>query len=112
MQKRPAAAKFTVVSGEIVRCLSPEMFNSKAIESAGDRCGNRAHQFVLDDKDVIQVTIVTLSPEMISSRRFDQLGSHTDPIACLADAAFDDVLRTEFASDPPHVSSFVAILKG
>ena len=67
------------------------------------RADDRLGDFVLDGEDVGQVAVVALGPDMIAGGAVDQLRADAQPIAGLADAAFDEVADAQLASDRADV---------
>src|SRR5262249_16229660 len=100
MSKRPATPKLAIVCSQVLGWLPAKMFDRKTIEVARDHSRNCTHQLILDGKDVLQVTVVTLGPEMIAGRDLDKLRGHTHPITRFPYAALNHVVRAQF---PPHL---------
>ena len=69
------------------------------METAGQHRNDGLGHFVLDREDVVEVAVVALSPQMVARCSLDELGRDTHPIACLANAALDDIGDAEFLSD-------------
>ena len=60
----------------------------------GDRNGGRLGDLVLHGKDVSEIAVVTLGPDMLAALGFDQLRSDADAIAGFAQAAFEHIADT------------------
>ena len=50
-------------------------------------------------KDVGEVAVITLGPNVVAGRGFDQLSSDTDAVAGFTQAAFEHVAHAQFAPD-------------
>ena len=66
-----------------------------------DRLGN----FILDGEDVREVAVVAVGPNVVAGLAVDQLGVDPNPIAGLADAAFQHVGDVELARDLADIES-------
>ena len=61
------------------------------VDAAGN-CGNDgACQIVLDGKDVFEVAVIPLRPDMITTLGFDQLRGHANAVTRFAHAALNDI---------------------
>src|ERR1700730_10294683 len=73
----------------------------------GDGRGNRDRcclcNVVLHHKNVGEVAVVTLGPDMLASLGLDQLRGDADAVGGLTEAAFEHVAYTQFAPDLLHV---------
>src|SRR5215472_19311277 len=68
-----------------------------------DGSHNLPGDLVLKRKDVGQLAIVTVGPEVLAADGIDQLGGNPYAVAALADAPFQDVAHPEFAPDLTYV---------
>jgi hypothetical protein len=55
------------------------------------------------EKNVGEVAVVTLGPDMLAGLRLDQLCSDAESVAGLAQAAFEHVTHAQFAPDLFHI---------
>ena len=67
---------------------------------------------VLDGKDVLQGSVISLGPEMGAGGDLDELDRYTDLLPRLADAALDEVGGAEGLADRAHVHALVSEGKG
>src|SRR5689334_6356354 len=65
----------------------------------GDRDSRSFGNLVLHRKNIGEIAVVSLGPNVVAGQRLDQLGSDTESIARLAYAAFEDIAHTKIASD-------------
>ncbi len=80
-----------VVSGE-ARGLAREHAGQLGhLDLRRDRADDISRDLFLQAENVLQLTVVTLGPEMRPAGTVDELGGDPDPIASPADAAFEDV---------------------
>src|SRR5208282_2311958 len=68
-----------------------------------DRGGGAGGDLVLHRKNIGEVAVIALGPEMPAGRRLDQLRGHPHSIAGLAHAAFKHVAHAQLAPDLFHV---------
>ena len=64
-----------------------------------DPHNNLLRDLVLDGKDIDQVAIKTLRPQMMAGGRINELSGDADPIPCSSHAVFDQVASTQFFGD-------------
>jgi hypothetical protein len=64
-----------------------------------DRERNTGGHFILHRKQISEVAVVVLAPEMHTSAGFNELRRHPHSISRLAHAAFEDIPNTELAPD-------------
>ena len=68
-------------------------------QDRNDRPGN----LVLNNEDILQLAVVTLSPTVSAGNGIDELSADADAITSATNAAFEDVAHAEFAADLPYV---------
>src|SRR5262245_29685913 len=72
---------------------------------------DRAHDVVLDRKNVLERAVVVLGPSMGPGGNVDQLSRDANAISGLARAAFQQIADAQFAPDPAHVYCSTLVLK-
>src|SRR6516165_5150915 len=77
-----------------------------------DRGGNASGDLVLEGKDIGQFAIVAIRPQVVTSRRLDQLCRDAETIGGSADAAFEHVAHAELATHFAYVRSGPLVSKG
>src|SRR5215813_7994459 len=77
-----------------------------------DRGGNAPGDLVLEGKDIGQFAIVALRPQVVTSRRLDQLCGDAETIGGPPHAAFEHVAHAEFATHFAYVHSRTLVSKG
>src|SRR5262245_65609471 len=81
-------------------------------DNAGcDRASEAAGDLVLYGKDVGQIAVVAIRPQMMPGRRLDQLRGDADAIAGPPHAAFDHVAHAEFATHSGHIHTRTLVSK-
>jgi hypothetical protein len=80
---------------------------SAVLLGVGNRWGNSDRHslsdLVLQRKDVGEIAVVALGPDVLASLGLDQLRSDADAIAGLAYAAFEHIAHTELAPNLLHI---------
>jgi Tetratricopeptide repeat len=95
-----------------VRRLACRTLALVAFDCRQDR-GRDAHgDLVLHCKNIRQVAVVALRPQMPASRCLDQLHRDPHPIADLAHTAFEDIAHAEVAADLPYVDRLALVGEG
>src|SRR6516164_9878664 len=77
-----------------------------------DRGGNALGDLVLEGKDIGQFAIVAIRPQVVTSRRLDQLCGDAETIGGPPHAAFEHVAHAELATDFAYVHSRTLVSKG
>src|SRR6516164_10513751 len=77
----------------------------------GQNPNDRAHDVVLDRKNVLECAVVMLGPSMSPRGNVDQLSRNANVILALARAAFQQIADVQFASDLAHVYRLTLVLK-
>ena len=72
-------------------------------DSRQDRGYYRSGNIVLHGKDIGQIAVVTLRPDMVAGIGVDEFCRDADPLAAPTHAAFQHVANTKLASDLLHV---------
>jgi len=67
---------------------------------------------VLHCKDVGEIAVVALGPDMVADLGLDQLRSDADPIAGFTQAAFEHISHTQLASDLFHIDREASVGQG
>ena len=93
----PQAALIEFPGAQVVGALRPCPLALCLAELGLDRADQCRRDFVLHGKDVFEVAVVALRPDMIARCAFDQLRCDTNAIACLAHAAFEHISHPELA---------------
>ena len=65
--------------------------------------GERQRDLVLHRKDVGEVAVEAVRPDMHAGRRVDQLRGDPDSIGCLADASLEHEAHAELSCDLAHI---------
>ncbi len=76
-----------------------------------DLSQNRQGNLILNIENILQLPVVSLRPQMIASRRFDQLRCDPQPLARFAHAAFQDMSHAELFPHQPKVLVLILKLK-
>jgi hypothetical protein len=80
------------------------------LQQLGLNCGNNLlGDLVLERKNVGQIAVVVVSPQVLAGRAVDQLGGDAHAAAVLADAPLKDVTHPEFAPDLAYVDRLAFI---
>ena len=66
--------------------------------------GNFLRNLALNGKQIVEIAIVLLHPDMSVSARVDQLRVHVKPCADPADAAFQHMRYTQIIADLTQIS--------
>src|SRR5262245_66161676 len=77
----------------------------------GEYGDNGAYHLVLDGKDILEVSVVVLGPEVAPSIGFDELGRYSDTVASAPHTALQNVAYAQFASDPAYVDRLALVLE-
>src|SRR5262249_38743064 len=64
-----------------------------------NRTDDAGGDFVLDGKDVDEITVIALSPHMCAGTGFDELGGDANTRSGFSDAALKNVTHTKFMAD-------------
>ena len=67
-----------------------------------DRCNDMLGNFILDGEDVFKTAVIFVGPDMLAIFSFNQLRRDAEAIS-LANATFQHVANTEFATDLTNV---------
>src|SRR5262245_6727465 len=62
---------------------------------------NGLGNLILHSKDILKLTIVSLSPSVRACRSIDELPRYANAVACPTDASFQDVTDAELLPDLP-----------
>ena len=100
MKIGPTAPELIVICAQIIGRFSSHIFHGKPIQQARNRRCDLPNHLILNVEDVFKVAVVPFGPQVIAGRGIQKLRRHAHSVACLAHAALDDILDTEFA---PHV---------
>ena len=82
------------------------------VDGKPQRLDHALRNFVLNLEDVAQFPVETLGPDVAAIVDIDQLGDDPQLVAGLANAALQQGLDAELASDLPGVAAHVAVLEG
>jgi len=74
-------------------------------------CDNRAHNVVLDSKDVLELAVVVLRPTVRARCGIDQLGGDANAIATASYAPFQHVTHTQLAPDLTDIDRLTLVLE-
>src|SRR5262245_8138368 len=66
-------------------------------------CDDRPGNFILNGEDILQVSVVALSPTVSAGNSIDELGADADSIASPTDTALENIAHTEFAADLSYI---------
>ena len=78
----------------------------------GNSDRRRFGDFVLHRKDVGEIAIVTLGPDMLAALGLNTLRGDANAIAGFAQAAFEHIAHTKFAADLLHVDRTALVGEG
>jgi hypothetical protein len=93
----PVAALDQIVAGEAPARRSPTLLYFHDLRL--DRSRDARRDVVLNRKEIAELAIVALRPNVVSSQRVDELGGDADPVPRLADAPFQYVPGAELLAD-------------
>src|SRR3984893_3126906 len=98
-----AAAKITVVSIDVGRPAvgEPRLFGWA--QSDFKSVDDSARDVVLDRKDIGQIAVVAVGPEVGAGRGVDELRGNPHPVAGAADRAFEHRAHPKIAADGANV---------
>src|SRR5262249_51108728 len=85
--------------GGLAHCASP----LGVVDSRGDGDGHCVCDLVLHRKNIREIAVVVVGPDVLVALSLDRLCSNAYPIACLPHAAFERIAHPEIASDLLHV---------
>ena len=74
-----------------------------------DRSHDLFRNFILQGKNVRQVAVVSIGPDVIAGCGVDELRGDAHAIAALAHAALQHVAHAEFAGDALHVDGLALV---
>ena len=74
-------------------------------------CDNRPSDLILHCKDILDLSQVALGPAVCASTGVDELRADADAITAAADAAFQHVADTQFATDLADIDRFALVLE-
>ena len=77
-----------------------------------ERTDDLLRHIILDLEDVGEIAVVALSPEMSAARSVDQLGGDANPVARLANAAFQREPDAEFPAHIGNIERLVLVDEG
>src|SRR4030095_10092155 len=97
---------------EIVRSLPPCAGDLGQRDLRPDRCRYAGDNVVLQFKEIANLSVVALRPDMTIGLRIDQLRANSNPITGSAHATFQDIADTELAPHPSYVDGFALVSKG
>src|SRR5215470_5492134 len=92
--------------------LAPRLLDLGCDNARLDRGGNAPGDLVLEGKDIGQFAIVAIRPQVVTSRRLDQLCGDAETIGGPPHAAFEHVAHAELATDFAYVCSRTLVSKG
>ena len=72
---------------------------------------DRGRDFILHLKDILQVAVPFLGPQVMILFGINQLGGDPYPLTALADTALDDITHPELLGDVLEVHTFVFVGK-
>ena len=80
------------------------------LQQLGLNCGhNFLGDLVLQRKDVRQIAIVMVGPQVLTGRSVDQLGGDAYAVAALANAALQDIAHAQVGPDLAYVNSLTFV---
>jgi hypothetical protein len=74
-------------------------------DSAPYRRDDPVAYLVLKREGILELSVVTLGPDVFVPDRIDELRGHSNPVVDFADAPFDHVLAAELARDRPRIDT-------
>src|SRR5690242_11729758 len=99
-KKRP---EHEIIGIQVIRPLSSDTTNLGLAQVWFDRADQAHGDRVLNLENVVQPTVVTLSPDRHSCLGLDQSRRYPDPLVRLANAALDEIATPEVASNPREI---------
>src|SRR5437660_2984068 len=79
----------------------------------GDEDRNdRASHLVLDRKDILKLSVVTLGPAMDARHCVNELHGDANPVTVAANASPQDIAHAKIASDLAYVDRLSLVLQG
>ena len=110
--RRPFGPEVTAFQVQVVRLGAPGRHRNqrRLLEEPGSqRVGDGGRKLVLDGKDVLQLPIVRLRPQVISVGCVDQLRGEAQGVAFAADASLQHGGDGELLADLPHAQVLVLV---
>src|SRR6516164_3574219 len=93
-------AKVEIVGVETVRTFALGALYFSLAQTGFYRADNAEGDLVLNRKNVVERAIVAFCPDMPTGYGIDQLSGQSEPVARLAQAAFEHVAHTELRDRP------------
>src|SRR6266850_3458944 len=84
-----AAAQIEIVGLCVFGRLEPNRLFFLRRQCNAQGLGDAARDFVLDDKDILELSVVTLSPHRMPRRTFDELRCNAETISRAPDGPFE-----------------------
>ena len=106
------ASKQAIISCQIVWWVGVCKLQAGLFDSSHQSRGYRTRHLFLYCKDILEVSIVALGPDVVPRTRLDQLCCNSHVVAGPADAAFEHVANTELIADFPDVSWLSFVCEG
>ena len=89
----------------------PRAFGLGLPDMRGEDCDDRAHNLILDGKDVLDLAVVVLGPAVSPCRSIDQLGGDANAVAPPPHAAFQHIAHAELAADLADIGRLALVLE-
>src|SRR6516225_5676555 len=77
-----------------------------------DGCGDTRGNLVLHGENIVEVTVIPVSPDMSAGARIDQLRGYAHPVAAPAHRAFEHVSDPHLAADSLHIDVLTLVGEG
>src|SRR5580692_3182369 len=92
-----------IVCFQTVRTAPPHAADFRVAQVGFDCSDDLVGYFVLQCEDIVELSIITLRPDVRTVFRIYQLRNDTHPRSCFADTAFENVTHPKFAADLLYV---------
>ena len=107
----PTSTEFAVIGREVARWFASNMLNREAVEMAGNSTHDGTNDFILHREYVVQIAVVSLSPNVIPGFGLDELCSNPHPVGHLTHATLHDVMDAQFTADLLNLRRLTLVLK-
>src|SRR5262249_20320034 len=92
-----------IVGPQVARPLELGQLEILGLKPRRDTGHDVPGDLVLHGKDIFELAIVTLGPDLMPLLGIDQLSGYADAVAGAPDASLGDIAYAELAADPSHI---------
>src|SRR6516164_3101164 len=98
-----------IIGVEPVRPFALDTLDLRESQARLDRADNGQRELVLKRENIVELTVVTLGPNVRSDCGVDELPGYAHAIASLAHAAFEHITHAQLAADLLHVDCLALV---